>query len=334
MKSVYELKRFKNSKHPDLVDALKLYAEYTEPAFRTDTKEIMHCLDMWNTTFEDSFYVVGLYLNNILIGFSELAYFVKEKFVIVDYVVIDKKFRGNHTFFVFIDEVKNFLSSQNLEYNYIVAEVGCYNEKAEPPESSKFLIRLLKVAHFGVVKCNYYVPRVGIYDYESQMRAIMMIYSLNDQKQIKRETFFQIVKAIYYKYYQRWHNLFVDDQEKLQYDREIQDLIKKMEEQLSKKSMIEINGLSGLFPVMIHPEKELKSKRLLKLLTGIVLFIISVALVGFIYSILKSRLGWDSDTATTILMGGLGLTLFLMAWFFENRSNLFSKAFEKLLDKF
>lgn len=334
MKSVYELKRFKNSKHPDVIDALKLYVEYTEPAVRTDTKEILHCLDTWNDSFEDKFYVLGFYLNNTLIGFTELAYFAQEKFIIVDYLVIHKNYRKNNTFYQFVDDITLFLSQEGLEYNYIVAEVACYDENLEPPESSKLLIKLLKLSHFGVVKCNYYVPRVGIYDYESAMRSVMMLYSLNESKQIKRETFFQIVHAIYYKYYQRWHNMFVDEEEKGRYDKELMDLIAKMEKQIDKKKVIEINGLNSLFPVKINFDNGPKAKKVLKVLTGIVLFFASFILVGLFFTFLQSNFGWDIGTASTIITGSLGLTLFLVALIFENKSNLFSKAFEKMLDKF
>lgn len=333
MRSVYELKKFRNSKHPDLIDALKLYTENTEPAFRTDTKEIMHCLDNWNQDFDDPFFVVGFYFNNVLIGFSELAYFKQEKFVIVDYVVISKGFRGTHTFFQFLHDIKQFLNDESIEYNYIVAEVGCYNEGLEPPESSKFLIRLLKISHFGVVKCNYYVPRVGIFDYESQMRAIMMVNSANESKQIRKETFFQIVNAIYFKYYQRWHNIFVDEKEKAQYNKELNFLIEKMRKQLEKKEVIEINGLTGLFPLSLDSHSEVNSKKFLKIITYIALFVLSFALISGIYVMFKHLFGWDSTTVSTIFTGALGLAIVAGAMLFENKSGVFSKLLEKIILK-
>ncbi|QXV63718.1 hypothetical protein INP83_11420 [Mucilaginibacter sp. 21P] len=333
MQSVYELKRFKNSRHPDLLNALKLYVDYTEPALRTDTKEIMHCLDHWNQDFDDKFYVVGLFLNDKLIGFCEFAYFQVEKLIIVDYLVIHESYRRNNTFYQFIDELRNLISKLRLEFNYIVAEVACYQENLEPPESSKLLIRLLKMSHFGVIKCNYYVPRVGIHDFESEMRSILMVYSANESNQIRKETFFQIVNAIYFKYYQRWHNLFVDDQEKAKYTVELKALIEKMEKQLIRKKTIEINGLTGLFAVNTNFSENGKSRTLLKVVTGIFLFGISFAAVALIFDFLKRKLGWDSSTTTTILTGSIGLTLFLVALLFENSSNVFSKTLEKILEK-
>lgn len=334
MKSIYELKRYKNSKSSGLIEALKLYVEYTEPAIRTDTKEIMYCLDNWNFIYNDPFYALGLYKNGQLIGFSELAYFEKEKFVVVDYLVIHENNRKNNTFYQFLDEIKDFLLDEKLEYNYIVAEVACYQDNLEPPESSKLLIRLLKMSRFGVVKCNYYVPRVGMNDFESAMRSVMMIYSLNDSKQIKQETFLQIVTTIYKKYYQRWHNLFASNEEKLIYDIEISDLISKVTKQIANKKSIEINGLSGLFSVKTDFSGEIKSRRLLKILTALLLFIVSFSIVGGIFSLLKSKLGWDTDPSSAIIATAAGLTVFLAAVLFEKSSNVFSNFFEKIIEKF
>lgn len=336
MKSVYELKRFKSAKHPDLLKALKLYTEYTEPALRTDTKEIMYCIDFWNENFDDPFYVLGFYYNELLIGFCELAYFTKEKFVIVDYLVIQENYRKNNTFYQFVEEIRTFLENQNIQYSYIVAEVACYNETLEPPESSKLLIKLLKMSQFGVVKCNYYVPKVDIDDFESTMRSVMMIYSLNKSNQIKKETFFQIVDAIYHKYYQRWHNLFVDETEKDRYANEIEELKSLLQKELKSKNVIDINGLNSLFPVKItYSDDNLKNRRLIKTITAAVLFAITFTIVGALYLFLKSRFEqFDASALTAVFSIAFFISLLVVALIFDKKSNIFSNAVEKLIDKF
>lgn len=161
----------------------------------------------------------------------------------------------------------------------------------------------------------------------------MMIYSLNESKQIKSETFFQIVKAIYFKYYQRWHNLFVGSEEKLRYEKELNTFISKMEKELISKKTIDINGLNSLFPVITN-FNERKNKRMLKIIIGIVLFLLSFIFVGIGYTFFQKKMGWDSSTLNTIVTLSFAMALFLVAIIFENRSNLFSKNFEKLIEKF
>ena len=334
MKSVYELRKYKNSRDPDLVKALKLYSQNIEPALRTDAKEIMHWLDKYNKAYEDSFFILGFYLNGELIGFSEMAHFVEEKVVIVDYLVIDKPFRKNNTFYEFVEKIGELLSEENLQYNYIVAEVGCFYEKGEPPENARQLIRLLKMTYFGVVKCGYYVPRLGLTNHESEMRAVMMIFSPNEAKQIKKETFFQIVNAIYYKYYQRWYNEFFGEQDRIKYSRSLHEIVSRMENELKDKKYIEINGLSSLFPLQTEPVSRKKTGKAIKIATALILFFLSLFVAGAGYLILKSKLNMDADTMLKIFLVGLTLTLFLMAIIFERKSNVFSRLLEKIADKF
>jgi hypothetical protein len=334
VKSVYELTHFRSSKSPGLIDALKLYVDYTEPALRTDSKEIMYCIDHWNDLYEDPFYVLGFYLNNQIIGFTELAFFRMEKLVIVDYMVIHEAYRKNNTFYQFLEDIRQFLRSQQIEFNYIIGEVACYNEELEPPESSKLMIRLLKMSRFGVVKCNYYVPRVGMYDLESAMRSIMMLYTQNEIRQLKRETFFQIVEAVYFKYYQRWHNIFADEMERFNYDKELKSLLDKLHKQLEGKESIDINGLNGLFPVESININDERGGRLIKAATGVVLFFVTFALVSLAYNALKAKLGWDSDTFGIVTTVTFGVTIFLIAVFFERKSSTFSRLLEKFINFF
>lgn len=333
MKSTFELRKFKTSRDPDLVKALKLYSENIDPALRTDTKEIMHWLDKYNKKFEDSFYIVGLYLNDLLIGFSEIAYFLKEKLVIVDYLVIDKAFRKNNTFYQFIVEIEDFIRDENLEFNYIVAEVGCYYEDMQPPESSRLLIRLLKIQHFGVLKCSYYTPRLGLDNHESEMRAILMVYTPVVVKQIKKETFLQIVNAIYFKYFLRWYDEFLDEDSKIKYSRSLHALAAKIESGLGTKKTIEINGMSHLFSTNNNYKTKLKSHKLIKILTALVLLIFSFIIVGGLYLFIHKKYGVDASTLSSIFYIAFFIVLFALSIIFEGKANLFSRIIEKLVDK-
>jgi hypothetical protein len=132
MKSTYELKRFKSSSAPDFAKALKLYSENIEPEYRTDTSEILFWTDNFEKQFGDSFLILGLYLNDVLIGFSEVAVFKEEKLVEVDYIVIDPRYRKNNAFYQFLDQITSFLADENYVFDYVICEVGCYFENREP----------------------------------------------------------------------------------------------------------------------------------------------------------------------------------------------------------
>lgn len=332
MKSTYEIRHFKNSGDPELIKALALYSQNIEPALRTDSREIMYWIDKYNKSFEDSFFILGFYLNGVLIGFSEIAYFIKERIIIADYLVIEKQFRKNNTFYEFVQKIEEFLLSKNLSVDYVVVEIGYYNEELEPPEKSKHMIRLLKMAGFSVVKCNYYTPSLGINNYESQMKSVLMLYSLDGTKKIRKDTFLQIVHAIYFKYNQRWYNAFLDEDQKIEYQKGLNRLLSKIEKDISKKEFIEINGYGGLFSQLPPDSGIFERHKLLKIITGILLFIVCFVLVTAIYLFLKLRFGIDEAALGPIFYTTLFLMIFLFAIIFEKKSNVFSKIIEKIFD--
>lgn len=332
MKSTYELKYYKNSNDPELKKALSLYSQNIEPALRTDSREILYWVDRYNKKFDDSFYILGLYLNEVLIGFSELAYFIKEKVVIVDYIVIEKQFRRNNTFYEFSQKIEEFLNDKDTVVDYVVVEVGYYNEKLEPPEKSKVMIRLLKLAGFSVAKCEYYTAKLGLDNHESEMKSILMVRSLDGTKKIKTETFLQIVNAIYFKYNQRWYDAFLNDDQKIAYQKGVNRLMAKVEKGVANKEFIELNGYGGLFEHHQIQGDIFERNKLLKFLTGIFLLILCFAIIISIYLFSKFRLGIEPSALSSILYSTLFLLIFFSALIFEKKSNIFSKIIEKLFD--
>lgn len=334
MKTTYDLKHFSNSSQPGLIAALRLYSRNIEPSLKTDTREIIHWLDYCNKKYEDRFYILGFYQDRNLIGFAEVAYFKQEQVVIVDYIVIDKPFRGNDTFYVFMQKIREFLTTQDLAVNYVVAEIGYAQGSLEPADRTKLLIRLLKMAQFGVVKCSYFLPRLGADNFESEMKGILMIYSTTETNQIRKETFFQIVKAIYFKYYQRWYNEFLTHDQMIEYSRGLHNLVAKLEEELKNKSVIEINGYPGSNLLQGESFKALVRSRTVRFMTGAALLAVCFVVVTGVYLFLRTRFAIDATALGTIFYASLFLVIFLFSAIFERKSNVFSKLVEKILDKF
>ncbi len=333
MKSTYELVKFRNSKDPEFLKALKLYSEHIEAVYRTDSKEIMYWAENYNKKYNDSFFALGFYLNNILIGFSELAYFIEERIVVVDYLVIDKNYRKNNTFYEFINHIEEFLSKENIVLDYILCEVGCYFENAEPPESSRSLIRLLKISGFGVIKSKYFVPRLGLTNYESEMIAVLMIYTHDKIKQIKTDTFLTIVNTIYFKYYFRWYKIFLKDEEIDKYRSLLETLLLKVKKNLGNKDIIEINGYNNILSPNTGDFRVSKFKKGVKLITFIILTIICLLGIGSLAFYIQKNFGIDINSQTSIFTLSLILVILISSLIFENKSNFFSNLLEKFIDK-
>jgi len=332
MKTTYELKRF-HANSPGLAQALRLYAENIEPSYRTDTNELIYWVEKFQKRYGDGFFILGLYLNNLLIGYAQMAYFVEERFVEVDYLVIDKPYRKNNAFYEFVDKISEFISQEHLVFDFIICEVGCYFENMEPTESSKTLIRLLKMSHFGVIKCSYYVPRLGRTNYESQMRAILMIYSNEELKQLKKETYLMITHTLLFKYYQRWYADFFTNEENEDYQKSLDLLYGAIKKEVDARRAIEINGYQNLLPLNPTDFNELKAKKGVQVITFFLLFLVSVAAFGGLLLFVKERFKIEVDNQATILAIGVLTASVLTSILFNKKSKILSKLVEKILDK-
>lgn len=334
MKASYELKRIKDSTDSNLTRALSIYSKNIEPILRTDTREIIHWLDNYCKQYKDKFYLLSLYLNNKIIGYAQLVYFEDECIVFVDYIVIDKDFRRNNTFYQFIEEIKNFLIDEELIFDYILGEVGYYNDQKNPTENTRNLIRLLKMSGFGVIKANYYQPMLGKNNYESELMSVLMIYTPNDLKKLKRDTFELIINTIYFKHYKRWYDKFMNESEQAKYVLGLNKLMSLMKEGLKRRDFIEINGYSHIYNSEPLP-KESKLTHKLIIITGLVIvFLIVATIIGIGVIKLNKTYKLDSVSLTFICISSMVLLMFLFNVFYKNKNQSISWIIEKMIGIF
>jgi hypothetical protein len=212
--------------------------------------------------------------------------------------------------------------------------VGYLNESTELPASSRQWVRLLKMANFGVVKCNYYIPRLGDTNFESEMKGILMINTGSEEKLIRKETYLKFVNAIYFKYYLRWYSAFMSNERIIMYNKILNIQVVQMEKELENINVIEINGFPNVFPAQTQSDPKHKNNKLLRLVTTILSFIICSILVGVMYLYLKSKYDIDANSLAIILAIAAFLVLFSGIILFENKSNIFSRLLMKIIDKF
>lgn len=334
MKLVFDYKEFISSDDKGLVEALDIYVKNIETFLRTDTKEIMKWLDEYNKKYEDRFYLLALTLNGKIIGFAQLVYLLQEKLIFVDYIVIHKDYRKNSAYNVFVEQLKEFFEKKKIEFDYVLGEVGYLNENKELSDSSRYLIRLLKMSEFGVVKTSYYQPMLGRNNYESELMSVLMIYTPNHVKRLKKETFFLLLKAVYFKHYQRWYDRFFDEQARAEYSMKLSDLISKVEAETSGKEYIEINGYVNTF---INNSSTIKPRKFLKLAKAVtVILLISgfIILFGAIHVFVKSKFNIDLTAQTYIITGAVIMVFFLLSLFNERKNASIAVIVEKIIDKF
>ena len=331
MQSVYELKKIKNSNDKSLGKALNIYFQNIDPLIRTATKEIIHWLDRYNERFQDRFYLIALYLNDVMIGYGQFTYFKEEGIVFMDYLAIEKNSRKNNTFYEFVEKIKDFFIEEGVEYNYIVTEVGYYKEKKELTEVGKNLIRLLKMTGFGVLKAEYFQPMLGKMNYETEIGGVLMIYTANDLKELKLETFFLLIDTIYYKNYKRWYDEFLNEKERIEYGSRLLELKGKIELSAKKKQAVEINGYSNLLPITQTNTPSSKYIRSAKVFGVLLVFILLSIGIGSIVLLLKKKYNLDASAITFISVCSLVIITFLSTVFYKSKNGSISSAIEKVL---
>lgn len=333
MKSTYEFRIFRSEKDKDLVKALSIYSKNIEPILRTDTREILYWLDNYNKSFKDKFYLVGFYLNNILVGFAQFVYFLEEKIIFVDYIVIDKDYRKNNTFYEFVEKIKDLINEEGLNYNYIIAEVG-YFHKLEPTLNTKSLIRLLKLTGFGVVKADYYQPMLGKNFYESEVKSILMLYDPNEIESIKVETYISFVNTIYFNHYKRWYDRFFNEKEQMEYSNGLNKILQQTLSSIKKKKLIEINGYENIYFANTGSGLIKKYSRIAKISAILFLFSIFVILFGTLHIVVKSKFDIDTTAQSYIIIASIIAVFFIMSLIYEGKTQSLTSLMEKIINKF
>lgn len=237
----YDLRSYASSKDPELLEALKIYARETPGCIYTNSNEILYWLDNYQQFRPDRLFVVGFYVNNKVAGFAQLVYMHDEKIIFFDYMTIANEYRGINSFYEFVAQIKSFVDSRSLEYNYAVVESPFMNHDSnEPSEDAILLIRLLKMQGFGVIKARYFQPAHGLKNKESEMQGRLLIYSKNKIKEIRRETFLLILSTIIFKHYARWYDGIEDNYEG--YHKYLESLYRRTIKLLNKAEVIGVNG--------------------------------------------------------------------------------------------
>lgn len=310
----YKLELFENSNSENFIDALSLYVDNIAPELRTSTNEITSWADKYNKKFDDELLLFGLFENNKLIGFSEQVYFKKEKFIHIDYFVIDKEYRGNHTFQIFFALFEKFYKNYKYEFNFIITEVEVRNEP---------LLQLLRLNSFGEIQSKYYQPQLGQNNHDSLIESKLLYFRADNDKMIKIETFHMIINTIYYNHYIRWYEEFFSEKELLEYKKNIEKLKEKIYDGLDKNVKI-LKGKKGFNEyTKFTVNEEIKNAAT----------ILGIVCLFSLFSLVLGRyFGLSTYKLLVLLMANLGM-FFLMYSLVSKKGLIQLKLLFKLFDK-
>lgn len=308
----FVLKKLNKSSDEDYIKALRIYMEETPKEIRTNSNEITHWLD--KRPADDSFemMIFVLYLDNVLIGFSQVTYIKSQQIVILDYISLKSPYRVNSVFLVFLSMIQNYLISSGKQITYYIAEIGNKDNGINIDRESAFYKRVICLENYGQVMSKYYNIPLGIDNYESEFEALMYIKTNDNISYISKETFLAIVHAICYEYYYVWYSEFLNDEELQLYKEKLDKCFSDIKKRSSESAHISIeypqcplfyhNDTNKTFGAVPARKKKNYTRTPLLIVAVIILPII----LALLYSTLLPYLNIQFGSVSTFFSGLIG----------------------------
>lgn len=283
LKLTYALQSFSSSSDEKFIEALDVYRRSVSRNEKTNTNEIVWVVDNKSAFEKSQPYFFGLELNNKIIGYAELAFIKRTRYITIDYIVIDSKYNTHSAFYSFFMLIIEYFNSVKLDYDYIGIEILTRNTGTiSIQEISKF-----ELEGFKVVNQLYIQPCLEQYNFDSQQEAILMIYQRNySSNTITKSSYCDIVKSIYFDYYHEWDcNFFRNEVDKGENYKKLTENYEKIVSSVSEKEII-LNGYP--FKKMsaenkVIPNEKTINKKLWQALFFVVIF--SVIALGVLLAI-------------------------------------------------
>jgi hypothetical protein len=298
---VYTIRSFRSSKDRDFPKALKIYDAYTHPLEKTDSREIAHWLDNDHARKEGKFYVCGLYMGVDLVGYIEFIFLPKERLIHFDYFIIESARRTAGAFYTFADQLRSFFDEENLEWDFLTAEVLDLDVVNGTSKSAQRHIRIFRLAGFSEALAEYEQPLLGIEHPDTVVMARLMILPRVEMDSISKTRYLEIVSAIYRKHYGEWYGIYVETAEK--YQRSLDTLLAAAEERLRDKKEIQLKKPEQDFSEST-PDAEPP-------LRGGLVYLLKILLSGVAAAIFHRLLKQSTDYSVPWLIG-ISLSAFVL----------------------
>ena len=327
----FAIKRIAKETDNGYIQALRVYNDIIPVETRTNTNEIVHWLkkDDTNTLFKTMLFI--LYLDEEVIGFSMMSYIVANKIIVIEYLALKPQYRINSVFLSYIGLLQDYLRECNIEVSYYVTDISNKGAGKNVDKESKLFRKLICLEGFGRINSIYYTPPLGLTNYESEFESFLYIKTNDNIKQISRETYLDIVRAIYYDYYYEWYKDFLLNEEVLnEYKQKIDSCFAFVKKNITDNLSCEIiyaecpfaNGpyteekTHGPLPI---PKKG-KSKKILFILIPL-LFVVPLVII-LPYNFILKALRIPLDLAYSIISGYFTAIVTTLSTYFITKNKL------------
>lgn len=234
----FSIRRIEASSDPDFVLALKIYNETTPYEIKTNTNEIVTWLnnDEFICPFEPMYF--ALYFSNQLSGFAMMTYIRSQRLVVLEYIALELQFRINTVFFTYINMLENYLSINQYDVAFIVNEVSNRRDGNDIDKESQLFSKLLCIEGYGRLEAPYITPPLGTSNHESSFDAFLFVKSTGEVHCLERQTYLEIVKAIYFDYFLVWYTRVLSQNEVKCYREILNQCFDRISNQIALSSSI------------------------------------------------------------------------------------------------
>ena len=298
---VFTIRSFRTAKDRDFAKAIHIYESHTHPQIKTDSREIAHWLHHGADRPDGRFYVCGLYISGVLVGFVEFIYLKKERLIQVDYFVIVPERRTAGAFHTFAEQLRQFFAEENLEWDFVSAEVANLDSASGTSRYAARLIRLFRQVGFHEVIAPYEQPLLGIENTDTALKATLLLLPQVEMESISKSRHLDIVSAIFFKHYGEWYR--IHGATTADYQSRLTGQLARIRDEIGDRKEIELRG----------PEREFSYGEVQDSppLKGAVSYLAKVAASAAASAILPFLLRHHSEYPTALLIGA-PLCLFVL----------------------
>lgn len=307
LENKFTIRRVQRSSDEDYIAALRIYNESTPVDIKTNTNEITHWLDKRDSNPPFELLLFILYLDGKIVGFAMMSYLKSNRIVVIDYIALYDQYRVNAVFFPYISLLQSYLNESSYDVAYIVNEVSNKNEGRSIDKESRLFKKLFCLEGFGRVEGKYYTPPLGNSNHESTFDAFLYIKSSDNIKTLTRDTYLNMIRAIYNDYFVVWYGEFLDKEEMGIYQQKIAVCMQSIEKSLASNdtlnvAYVECPILGGAADELTYGVLPAPKKRKLPVMPFLVILIITCPLlVIWLYTFVLELIGIPMSSVATIV---------------------------------
>ena len=122
----------------------------------------------------------------------------------------------------YISLLQNYINDSNTDVAYYIIEINNRNKGENIDKESRLFKRLFCLENYGKINALYYSLPLGLYNHESYFESLLYIKTNDNISQISKETYIDLVKAIYFDYYLFWYQPFMSNNEYIEYKKKVE----------------------------------------------------------------------------------------------------------------